>query len=66
MVNTAFAGQSTGLVFEGEKRFDLMVRLNNNQRKDIEDVKKFINSVSAIGGGDFPEDVVGGMRKCLD
>jgi len=29
-------------------------------------VKKFINSVQAIGGGDFPEDVVGGMRKCLD
>ena len=42
VVNTAFAGQSTGLVFEGEKRFDLMVRLNNNQRKDIEDVKNLL------------------------
>ena len=37
-----------------------------NFSEDIEDVKKFINSVKAIGGGDFPEDVVGGMRKCLD
>lgn len=37
-----------------------------NFSEDIEDVKKFINSVQAIGGGDFPEDVVGGMRKCLD
>ena len=33
---------------------------------NIEDVTKFINTVQAIGGGDFPEDVVGGMRKCLD
>ena len=25
VVNTAFAGQSTGLLFEGEKRFDVVV-----------------------------------------
>lgn len=42
VINTAFAGQSTGLVFEGEKRFDLVVRLNNNQRKDIEDVQNLL------------------------
>lgn len=42
VVNTAFAGQSTGLVFEGEKRFDLVVRLNANQRKDIEDVQNLL------------------------
>jgi hypothetical protein len=33
---------------------------------DIEKVKSFISSVKAVGGGDFPEDVVGGQRKCLD
>jgi len=33
---------------------------------DIESVKNFIHGVQAIGGGDFPEDVVGGLRKCLD
>lgn len=42
VVNTAFAGQSTGLVFEGEKRFELVVRLDNDKRKDLEDVKNLL------------------------
>ena len=42
VVNTAFAGQSTGLVFEGEKRFDLVVRLNTEQRKNMEDVQNLL------------------------
>ncbi|WAC39662.1 CusA/CzcA family heavy metal efflux RND transporter [Pedobacter sp. SL55] len=41
-VNTAFAGQSTGLVFEGEKRFDLVVRLQNDKRQDIKDVQNLL------------------------
>ena len=41
-VNTAFAGQSTGLVFEGEKRFDLVVRLQNDKRRDIKDVQNLL------------------------
>jgi cobalt-zinc-cadmium resistance protein CzcA len=42
VINTAFAGQSTGLVFEGEKRFDLMVSLNTDQRKNLEDVNNLL------------------------
>lgn len=42
IVNTAFAGQSSGLVFEGEKRFDLVVRLDANDRKRLEDVKRLL------------------------
>lgn len=38
VINTAFAGQSAGLVFEGEKRFDLMVRLAADKRQSITDV----------------------------
>ena len=34
--------------------------------EDIGKLKTFIAGVKAIGGGDFPEDVVGGQRKCLD
>ena len=34
--------------------------------EDLEDVKTFISKTRAEGGGDWPEDVVGGMRKCLD
>ncbi|AZI26727.1 CusA/CzcA family heavy metal efflux RND transporter [Pedobacter sp. G11] len=41
-INAAFAGQSTGLVFEGEKRFDLVVRLQHDQRKDIQDVQNLL------------------------
>lgn len=42
MVNASFAGQSAGLVFEGEKRFDLVVRLQQNQRKDLSDVQNLL------------------------
>ncbi|MVM31939.1 CusA/CzcA family heavy metal efflux RND transporter [Spirosoma sp. HMF4905] len=38
-INTAFAGQSAGLVFEGEKRFDLVVRLAADKRQRIEDIQ---------------------------
>jgi cobalt-zinc-cadmium resistance protein CzcA len=44
-VNTAFAGQAAGLVFEGERRYDLTVRLSSLSRQDIEDVRNlFISS----------------------
>ena len=42
VVNTAFAGQSTGLIFEEEKRFDLVVRLDNQERKNLEDVQNLL------------------------
>lgn len=38
-VSAAFAGQSAGLVYEGERRYDLTVRLAQNQRSSIEDVR---------------------------
>jgi cobalt-zinc-cadmium resistance protein CzcA len=44
-INTAFAGQSAGLVYEGEKRFDLVVRLKEQNRQKLEDVQSlFITS----------------------
>ncbi len=42
VVNAAFAGQSAGLVFEGEKRFDMVVRLNAGDRKNLEDVQNLL------------------------
>ncbi len=42
VLNTAFAGQMSGLVFEGEKRFDLVVRLSVEQRKDLQDVQNLL------------------------
>lgn len=39
VINTALAGQSAGWIYEGEKRFDLVVRLEEAAKKDIEDIK---------------------------
>lgn len=42
IINMAFAGQSTGMVFEGEKRFDLVVRLAEEKRANIEDIRNLL------------------------
>ncbi|TRX42872.1 CusA/CzcA family heavy metal efflux RND transporter [Flavobacterium restrictum] len=34
-----FAGKTVGNVFEGEKRFDMVIRLDTTNRKDIDDLK---------------------------
>jgi cobalt-zinc-cadmium resistance protein CzcA len=39
ILQTAFAGATVGQVFEGEKRFDLVVRFDETYRKDIEQVR---------------------------
>ncbi|WP_156307225.1 CusA/CzcA family heavy metal efflux RND transporter [Sphingobacterium endophyticum] len=42
MVSTAFAGKSTGLVYENERRFDLVVRLHDEHRNNIDDVSELL------------------------
>lgn len=42
VVNAAFAGQQAGMVFEGEKRFDLVVRLSGEVRRDLKDVQQLL------------------------
>ncbi|MCI2228866.1 CusA/CzcA family heavy metal efflux RND transporter [Polaribacter sp. MSW13] len=39
MISMSFAGKKAGSVFEGEKRFDLILRLEKNQRLDINNIK---------------------------
>ncbi|MCL4132771.1 UNVERIFIED_CONTAM: hypothetical protein GTU68_032715 [Idotea baltica] len=39
IISMGFAGGTIGSVFEGEKRFDLVIRLDENHRKNIEDLK---------------------------
>ncbi|MCL4135962.1 UNVERIFIED_CONTAM: hypothetical protein GTU68_007301 [Idotea baltica] len=39
IVRAAFAGEKAGIIYEGEKRFDLVVRLDDEYRTGIEDVK---------------------------
>ncbi len=38
VISTAFAGQSAGAVYENERKFDLVVRLDSTHRSSIEDV----------------------------
>lgn len=42
VINMALAGQSAGMVFEGERRFDLVLRLDNANRKNIGDIKRIL------------------------
>ena len=38
-ISTAFAGGTAGVIFEGEKRFDLVVRFDEDHRKNIDDLR---------------------------
>lgn len=42
VVSTAFAGRSSGQVYENERRFDLVVRLDSAHRRSIDDVKNLM------------------------
>lgn len=42
IVRTAFAGETAGLIYENERRYDLVVRLNDGLRKDISDVQELL------------------------
>lgn len=39
LISMGFAGGTVGSVFEGEKRFDLVIRLDKSQRKNLESLK---------------------------
>ncbi|MCX2480955.1 CusA/CzcA family heavy metal efflux RND transporter [Pedobacter sp. MC2016-15] len=41
-VNAGFAGAAAGKVYEGEKRFDLVVRVGSESRRDIDDVRNLM------------------------
>ena len=48
VVNASMAGQSAGLLFEGEKRFDIVVRADKENRQSIEDIQN-LNVTNASG-----------------
>jgi len=47
VIKTGFAGEQVGFVYEGEKRFDLVVRLDKDSRKELEDIKNLFVSTPA-------------------
>ncbi len=52
IIKTAFAGETAGIVFENERRYDLVVRLDSAYRKDIADVENLF--VPLASGGQIP------------
>lgn len=46
IVNMAFAGQSAGWVYEGERRFDMVVRLDENQKQDVQSIRNLLITLS--------------------
>jgi cobalt-zinc-cadmium resistance protein CzcA len=52
VVSTAFAGQAAGVVYENERKFDLVVRLDSAHRSSIEDVSNLY--VPAANGVQIP------------
>jgi cobalt-zinc-cadmium resistance protein CzcA len=52
LLQTAFAGQTTGQVYEGERRFDLVLRLDSLHRRGPDDLNQLL--VSLPDGGQIP------------
>lgn len=51
-ISTAFSGESAGFVFENEKRFDIVVRLKEDYRRSIKDIKNLF--VTLPNGSQIP------------
>ncbi len=52
ILKTAFAGNVAGVIFEGEKRFDMVVRLKSELRTDISSLENLY--IPLNGGGRIP------------
>lgn len=52
LIQSAFAGGKAGVIFDGEKKFDLVVRLTETQRKDISNIRNLY--VSLPSGSQIP------------
>jgi len=52
IITLGFAGKATGNVFEGEKRFDIVLRFDSASRSDIEDLRNLY--VPLPSGGQVP------------
>ena len=60
ILRAAFAGRQAGVVFENEKRFGLVVRLDNDFRQDLDDVKSL--SVALPRVGQIPFDQIANIE----
>ena len=61
VVNSAFAGQVAGQVYEEEKRFDMVVRFDGEARKSIADIQNLY--VSSAKGQQIPLSYVASIEE---
>ncbi len=61
VVNTAFAGQIAGQVYEGEKRFDMAVRLDGDARRSVADIENLM--IATAQGTQVPLSFVAGIEE---
>ncbi|WP_419868372.1 CusA/CzcA family heavy metal efflux RND transporter [Chryseobacterium sp. CT-SW4] len=52
IINMAFAGQTAGALYEGERKFDVVVRMDNEYKKDITSIQNLL--VPTPGGEQIP------------
>lgn len=48
VIRTAYAGETAGVVFENERRFDMVLRLDSDKVKDLNTDKLFIRTESGL------------------
>ncbi|MFA5420276.1 MAG: CusA/CzcA family heavy metal efflux RND transporter, partial [Bacteroidales bacterium] len=60
VLRTAFAGSQAGVVFDEEKRFGLVVRLDKDYRQSLGDVKNL--SVALPNGGQIPFEQIAAIE----
>ncbi|MDD2244740.1 MAG: CusA/CzcA family heavy metal efflux RND transporter, partial [Dysgonamonadaceae bacterium] len=60
VLRTAFAGSQAGVVFDEEKRFGLVVRMDKDYRQSIDDVKNL--TVALPNGGQIPFEQIANVE----
>lgn len=51
IVQSIIAGQPAGIVYEGEQRFDMIVRLNEGSGQDMESIRRLLVSAPPVAAG---------------
>ncbi len=60
VIRMGFAGEAAGVVYEGEKRFDMVVRLEEDSRSDISNLKSLY--VTLPSGSQIPLEQVADIK----
>lgn len=60
-MSTAFAGKVAGVIFEGEKRFEIVLRLDREQRSDITNIGNLF--IPLPGGNSVPLSQIASVKQ---